>query len=119
MMWYPFKASLVKLILASLLMTHLLAHAGQPAQPSDVVATVGDQVITFGEINTMMNSSAIVGLSMPALGTPDRDKVRSTLLDKMISDNLIYLDALKQGSDRDPGYQQGLQNFYKGINAYQ
>ena len=86
-------------------------------EPGDVVARVGDQTITFGEINTMMNSSPIVGLDMPALGTPGRDKVRLTLLDKMISANLIYLDALKQGVDKDPGYQRDLQDFSDGILA--
>ena len=34
-------------------------------EPLDVIARVGDQTITFTEINTMINSAAIVGLSMP------------------------------------------------------
>jgi len=86
-------------------------------EPGDVVARVGDQTITFSELNTMMNSSPIVGLSMPALGTPGRDKVRLTLLDKMISANLLYLDAMKQGVDKDPGYQRDLRDFSNGILA--
>jgi peptidyl-prolyl cis-trans isomerase C len=77
----------------------------------DVIARVGDQPITFSQLNTMLNSSAIVGLSIPALGTPERDQTRLTLLDKVISANLLYLDALKQGLDQDPAYQQDLKEF--------
>lgn len=81
----------------------------------DVIATVGDQKITFSEINTMLNSSAVVGVSLPALGTPERDTVRITLLDKIVSADLLYLDALKQGLDKDPVYQADLQRFSNGI----
>ena len=54
-------------------------------QPEDAVARVGDQVITFSLLNTMLNSSAMVGLSIPALGTPKRNQTIITLLDKAIS----------------------------------
>src|SRR5512134_3822797 len=81
----------------------------------DVIATVGDQKITFGELNTMLNSSAVVGVSIPALGTPERDTVRITLLDKVVSANLIYLDALKQGLDKDPVYQRDIARYSDGI----
>jgi peptidyl-prolyl cis-trans isomerase C len=81
----------------------------------DVIATVGDQKITFSELNTMLNSSAVVGVSLPALGTPERDTVRITLLDKVVSANLLYLDALKQGLDKDPEYQADLGRFTNGI----
>jgi parvulin-like peptidyl-prolyl isomerase len=77
----------------------------------DVIATVGDQKITFTEINTMLNSSAVVGVSLPAMGTPERDTVRIALLDKIVSANLIYLDALKQGLDKDPAYQREMAQF--------
>ena len=58
--------------------------AGTPAAskslptPGDVIARVAFQEITFGEINPSLNSSAIVGVSVPALGTPERDTVRIT-----------------------------------------
>ena len=96
-----------------------VAVAEQPesAVVSDVIAKVGDQAITFGEINTMLNSSAVVGLSIPALGTPERDTVRITLLDKFISANLLYLDALKQGVDEDPVYQREVKRFSDAILA--
>jgi len=84
---------------------------------NDVVARVEDQTITFSEINTMLNSSAVVGLSIPALGTPERDKVRILLLDRIVSANLIYLDALKQGVDKDPVYQHELKRFSDSLLA--
>ena len=84
---------------------------------SDVIAKVGDQSIRFSEINTVLNSSAIVGLSMPAIGTPDRDTARITLLDKFVSANLIYLDALKQGVDKDARYQLAISRFSNAILA--
>ncbi|MGD8931463.1 MAG: peptidylprolyl isomerase, partial [Chromatiales bacterium] len=82
---------------------------------NDVIAKVDDQPITYAELNTLLNSSAIVGLSVPALGTPERNRVRITLLDKAISNDLLYLDALKQGVDQDPGYRQDLQRFSDGV----
>jgi parvulin-like peptidyl-prolyl isomerase len=85
------------------------------SEPLGVIAKVGDQTITFHEINTMINSAAIVGLSMPELGSPERDTVRITLLDKLISANLLYLDAVQQGVDQDPGYQQDIQRFRDAI----
>ena len=82
---------------------------------NDVIAKVGDQEITYGQLNTLLNSSAIVGLSVPALGTSERNRVRITLLDKAISANLLYLDALKQGMDKDPAYVRQLQDFTDGV----
>ena len=89
--------------------------AVQGGEPVDVVARVGDQVITFSQVNTMLNSSAVVGVSIPALGTPQRDTVRIALLDKIVSANLVYLDALKQGVDQDPVYQKEVLKFRRGI----
>lgn len=86
-------------------------------EPPGVVARVGDQVITFYQLNTMINSSPIVGLSMPELGSPERDTVRITLLDKLISANLLYLDALQQKVDQDPEYVQVMKGFKNAIIA--
>ncbi len=83
----------------------------------DVIARVGDEQITFSELNTMLNSSAVVGLSIPALGTPERDTVRITLLDKVVSANLVYLDALRKGVDKDPDYQRRMQRFADAMLA--
>lgn len=82
-----------------------------------VVAKVGDEEITFGQINSIMNSSAVVGVSVPALGTPQRQGVAIVLLDKIISANLLYLDALKHGTDKDPAYQRDVQGFEDGVIA--
>ena len=83
--------------------------------PPDAVASVGDQVIRFSQLNTLLNSSPVVGLSIPALGTPERNQVMVGLLDKAISANLLYLDAVRQSKDQDPAYRQELQAFSDGI----
>jgi parvulin-like peptidyl-prolyl isomerase len=93
------------------------ANDDSDAITNDVIARVGDQTITFNEINVALNSSAIVGISVPALGTPERDTARVILLDRFVSANLIYLDALKQGTDRDPAYQQQISRFSNAILA--
>jgi parvulin-like peptidyl-prolyl isomerase len=122
--------SVFKLVTALILSLTLLAGcsddkpAGKPsnvtvekvAEPG-VIARVGDQNITFGEINVMLNSAAVVGLSIPALGTPERDTARITLLDKIIDANLIYLDALREGVDLEPQYQRDLQRVTNGMLA--
>ena len=97
--------------------TAAYAEDANKAPRDDVIAKVGDQSITFNQINTMLNSSAIVGLSIPELGTPERDQVRLTLLDKAISANLIYLDAVEKGTDKDPGYQRDLERFSDSMLA--
>lgn len=83
----------------------------------DVIARVGDQEITFSEINIMLNSAAVVGLSIPAMGTPERDTVRITLLDNFIDVNLIYLDALRKGVDQEPQYQNDIGRLERGMLA--
>ena len=85
--------------------------------PRDVIARVGDQDITFGEINTALNSSAVVGVSVPALGTSERDTVRVMLLDRFVSANLLYLDALKQRLDQDSAYRREVERFDNAILA--
>ncbi len=85
--------------------------------PADTIARVGDEVIRFSQLNTLLNSAPVVGLSIPALGTPERNQVMVGLLDKAISANLLYLDALKQGKDQDPTYRTDLQAFSDGIIA--
>ena len=115
MMQYQARTFLAGFILVPLLTALAQAHAGPAVPPADAIARVGDQFITFSDINTMMNSSAIVGLSMPALGTPERDTVRLTLLDKMISANLTYLDAIKQGVDKEPAYRKDIAAFSDAV----
>jgi parvulin-like peptidyl-prolyl isomerase len=106
-------------IILALMVSSGAVQAAEPAsEPTDdVIAKVGDQTITFSEINTMLNSSAVVGISIPALGTPERDTVRIALLDKVVSANLLYLDALKKGVDQDPEYQRDMTRFSNAILA--
>lgn len=87
----------------------------QQVNAAGVVAQVGDQTITFNELNTMLNSSAMVGLSIPALGTPKRNQVIITLLDKVISANLLYLDAKEKGADRLTAYTSGINQFEDAV----
>jgi parvulin-like peptidyl-prolyl isomerase len=91
--------------------------AADNGQAPDVVARVGDELITFSQLNTTLNSSAMVGLSVPALGTPERYKVIVTLLDKAISANLLYLDAKKQGVDTREPYATDMARFEDAVLA--
>lgn len=100
---------------AALLSMTAAVSAEDPALPADAVAKVGSEVITFSELNTTLNSSPVVGLSIPALGTRERNTVMLTLLDRAISVNLLYLAALKHGKDQDPVYQQDLKHFSDGL----
>ena len=92
-----------------------LAKADQSS--GDLIATVGNEIITFSQLNTMLNSSAMVGLSVPALGTPERTQVMITLLDKAISANLLYLDAFRKGTDKLPMYVNDVRNFEDAVLA--
>ncbi len=93
------------------------AKAATATDDSDVIAMVGDQPITFSEINVALNSSAIVGISIPALGTPERDTARVIVLDRFVSANLLYLDAFAHGVDKDPRYQKSVSRFSAAILA--
>ena len=108
-------AFLITLLMVPVCATGTVASASdadsKAAVVDDVIAKVGDQTITFSEINTALNSSAIVGISIPAVGTPERDSARIILLDRFVSANLTYLDALKQGADKDPRYQKAITRF--------
>lgn len=104
-------------VIATLSFGTAAALATQPpadASP-DIVARVGEEPIHFSQLNTLLNSAPVVGLSIPALGTPERNEVMLALLDKAISANLLYLDAIKQGRDQDPEYQKELKAFADGI----
>jgi len=115
-------AVMVALLVSPLCASGKLA-AAEPGQAAagggdnDVIALVGDQAITFSDINVALNSSAIVGISIPALGTPERDTARITVLDRFVSANLLYLDALQQGTDKDPRYQKAIGRFSEAMLA--
>ena len=119
-------AGLTALLMLPVCATATMASAADEAKNAqaeaveavnDVIAKVGDQTITFSDINVAMNSSAIVGISIPAVGTPERDTARIVLLDRFVSANLLYLDALKQGVDKDPAYQKAISRFSSAMLA--
>jgi parvulin-like peptidyl-prolyl isomerase len=81
----------------------------------DVIARVGDQEITFSLIEVTLNSMPVQGLSIPPVGSPDRQAVRFVMLDKLIDSYLLYLDALRQGKDKDPAYVREIEEFSDGV----
>lgn len=85
--------------------------ASAVAKPKDVIARVGDQAITFSQIDIMINSSDMIGMPIPTPGTQARNETRLLVLDKVISANLLYLDALKKGIQNDPVYRQDVERF--------
>ena len=89
----------------------------QNVRQAGVIAQVGDEVITFSQLNTMLNSSAMVGLSIPALGTQKRNQVIYTLMDKAISANLLYLDAKQKGTDKLTTYLSDMKKFEDAVLA--
>ena len=86
----------------ALCMVMVSTRATAAELPADAIAKVGDQVITMHQIDTMINSSAVVGMTIPAPGTPERNRARLTLLDKIISADLLYLDAKREGLGDTP-----------------
>ena len=93
---------LLLIAFSTLLLTAARAESPQvpEGQPADSVARVGDQTITYSQLNTQLNSSPVVGLSVPVLGSAERNTVMLTLLDKAISVNLLYLDATERGTGK-------------------
>jgi parvulin-like peptidyl-prolyl isomerase len=117
--------SVYRLILA-LLTTLLLSACGnesadknsaQRAEPVDVIARVGDEVITYSHLNTLLSSLVMERQLLPAPGTPERKQIMVTLLDKVISANLVYLDAKKKGSDRSVSYTEDVKRFEDAMLA--
>jgi peptidyl-prolyl cis-trans isomerase C len=80
-------------------------------EPPDVIARVGDQIITMSQLDIMLNSSGVIGMSIPAPGTPERNRARIVLLDRAVSANLIYLDALAKGIAENPVYRHDVEEF--------
>ena len=114
----PMKSSFTRLLIGWVLLgVALPLVASARAQAKDVLAKVGDQSITYSEIEIMINSSDLVGMTIPPVGTHARNEARLLLLDKMISANLLYLDAQKNGLQNDPVYRGDIERFSKAILA--
>ena len=78
----------------------------KPAEHVDIVARVGDEVITYAELNSLLNSSAMVGLSIPALGTPERNQMMLTMLDKA-DQRQPGIPGCKEEGNRSPYFLYG------------
>jgi len=87
------------------------------AEPDDIIARVGDEVITFHSLDVTINSSAVVGIPIPQPGTPARTEMRLTLLDRRISSDLLYLDALARKIDENPVFQSDVEQYSDTILA--
>ena len=110
------KNSAATILIAGFLLSGVVSTgASARAQPDDVIARVGDQTITFSDIDVMINSSDLVGMGVPPPGTPERNHVRLIVLDKVISADLLYLDARKHGTPNDPRYRNDVENFSRSI----
>ncbi|RMG28455.1 MAG: hypothetical protein D6721_08280 [Gammaproteobacteria bacterium] len=90
-------------------------RAATAREPADTIARVGDQIIRFSDIERMINSSTMVGIGLPPPGTRERNTLRITLLDKAISANLLYLDALDQKVDQRPAFRRDVQRFAEAM----
>ncbi len=111
------KRLLLLAVSTALLITVAQAKSLQPGKgyPSDTIARVGDELITYAQLSTRLNSSAVVGVSVPVLGSEERKTIMLALLDKTISADLLYQDAISQGLDKDPEYRQAMDTFADAI----
>jgi len=100
-----------------ILLCGLPLAAAHGAGPDDVIARVGDEVITFRDLDVTINSSAVVGIPIPQPGTPERTNMRLTLLDRQISSDLLYLDALANKMDEDPVFESNVEQYSDTVLA--
>jgi len=94
-----------------------LVSGAEAAEPDDVIARVGEELITFSSLDMTINSSAVVGIPIPKPGTPERTQMRLTLLDRRITSDLLYLDALAKGLDDNPVVQNDVRQYAETILA--
>lgn len=110
------KNSVATCLIAGFLLSGVVPSGASALAPAnDIIARVGDQTITFRQIEVMINSTDMMGLGAPPPGSPARNQVRLIVLDKVISANLLYLDALKHGMPNDPRYRNDVENFSRVI----
>ena len=92
-------------------------NAAKVAEPGDVIARVGDQVISFSQLKNLLDSTSLVGLPAPPPGTPERNLVMHKFLEKLISANLVYLDARNKGGDQAASYIADIKRFEDALLA--
>jgi len=108
----PFRLKLLLTLSLMYCAVHNPVHAGEP---EDVIARVGAETITFRELDVTINSSAMIGMTIPGPGTPERTIMRLTLLDKAITADILYLDALDKGVDKNPVVLDDIERFSNAI----
>jgi hypothetical protein len=99
------------LLIIGMLLGGLPLSTAYAAEPDDVIARVGDEIITFNSLDVTINSSAMVGIPIPKPGTRERTNMRLTLLDRRISSSLLYLDALARKVDGNPVFQSDVERY--------
>ena len=97
------------LLLIGLLLGNSPFASAAATEPEDVIARVGDETITFRDLDIIINSSGVIGIPIPERGTRERTNMRLDLLDRAITVNLLYLDALARGLDKNPVFQADLE----------
>jgi peptidyl-prolyl cis-trans isomerase C len=105
------------LLIIGLLLGCILLPSAFAVEPDDIIATVGDESITFHSLDVTINSSAMVGIPIPKPGTRERTNMRLTLLDRRISSNILYLDALARKVDENPVFQSDVERYSDTILA--
>ena len=93
------------------------AFANAQENNGDIIARIGDQTVTLSQIDTIINSSSFVGMDIPPVGTPERDRARIVTLDKVISANLLYLDAKARKLDNNAEFQADVDRFANNVLA--
>lgn len=78
--------------------------AAQGAQDGEILVQVGDVVITTEEFQ------AAAARKLPAAGSTLSLEEKQEVLDKLISDRLLYLQGLSLGVDKDPKVQKVVVN---------
>ncbi len=89
----------------------LIPALAVPSGSQEAIAEVGDQTITLHDVDVLIDSSSVIGVPIPPKGTEERNRLRMVVLDRMISANLLYLDALDRGLDRNPIYRDDVRHY--------
>ena len=76
---------------------------GRAADSSDVVAKVGDAVITVGDVETRIKKQA--SFSRARLKDPAKKR---QLVDELVQNEALANEALRRGYDKDPDVQQAV-----------
>ena len=95
----------------------LIPALAMPSGSQEAIAEVGDQTITLHDVDVLIDSSSVIGVPIPPKGTAERNRLRMVILDRMISANLLYLDALSQGLDDNPVYREDVRRYREAMLA--